>query len=84
MHMTAFAQPQLLVDKLVVIGSAKEGGIIQEICPGDQESRVCSHFNLNAEDVVRLKEGELLCPGFVDLHVHAPQVLQQTALSWTG
>ena len=55
MHMTAFAQPELLVDKLVVIGSAKEGGIIQEICPGDQESRVCSHFKLNAEDVVRLK-----------------------------
>lgn len=25
------------------------------------------------EEVVRLKPGQFLCPGFIDLHVHAPQ-----------
>lgn len=107
--MTSFAQPQLLVDKLVIIGPTEDGGTIQAICSGNEEREVCSQLGIDSQSIVRLEasdqkftrssmcatvhmfsvkpaltedccteslqEGELLCPGFIDLHVHAPQVL---------
>ncbi len=106
--MKSFAQPQLLVDHIVIIGPAEDGGTIQAICSGNEEPEVCSRLGIDTRSIVRLEaseqnfvcsaicatvhmfsvkpaltedcaespqEGELLCPGFIDLHVHAPQVL---------
>ncbi|DBA75076.1 TPA: hypothetical protein ACH3X1_010409 [Trebouxia sp. C0004] len=72
-HIKTFAQPQLLVDHIVIIGPTEDGGTIQAICSGDKEPEVCSRFDIDTQSIVRLEEGELLCPGFIDLHVHAPQ-----------
>ena len=112
--MKSFAQPQLLVDHIVIIGPAEDGGTIQAICSGNEEPEVCSRLGIDTQSIVRLEaseqnfirsaiyatvhmlvkpaltldyctgssqEGELLCPGFIDLHVHAPQVMLRQRLT---
>ncbi len=113
--MKSFAQPQLLVDHIVIIGPAEDGGTIQAICSGNEEPEVCLRLGIDTQSIVRLEaseqnftraaiyatvhmfsltpaltedccaessqEGELLCPGFIDLHVHAPQVLLRHRLT---
>ncbi len=60
-HMPTFAQPELLVDKLVIVGPATQGGRIQEISPGDEESQVCSRFGIDPQDVVQLQVSVRSC-----------------------
>jgi Amidohydrolase family len=49
------------------------GGKILTIEEGECQDRVLHDHGLPAEALVRLSTGQLLVPGFVDTHVHAPQ-----------
>ncbi|KAK4701263.1 guanine deaminase, partial [Phenoliferia sp. Uapishka_3] len=70
----------LTLTNLEVLPSAllgiNQAGIIafldKSISPDQVEATIKSHGWEGAE-LVRLKRGEFLCPGFVDTHTHAPQ-----------
>lgn len=83
-HGTAFTsksakEVEQLVDYLFCIN---EDGIIEKIvAPSDSEYEKLLDAYSEAENFHRLADGQYLLPGFVDLHVHAPQWAQSgTAL----
>ncbi len=57
-----------LVSLPVVDGST---GLILHRGGGRVEEALLERFSV--DEVVRLREGEFLMPGFVDAHIHAPQ-----------
>ena len=62
---------ELLPDALIVVG---ENGAIQAIHGRDSpQTSQAAERHRAAGTLVRLEKGQLLLPGFVDLHVHAPQ-----------
>jgi predicted enzyme involved in methoxymalonyl-ACP biosynthesis len=53
--MKSFAQPQFLVDYVVVVGPTEDRGTILAICSGNEEPEVCSRFGIDTQSVVRLE-----------------------------
>jgi guanine deaminase len=57
-----------------------ESGRIEKVVP-TEDAEYQTILNVNQDKLQRLKEGQYFLPGFVDLHVHAPQWAQSgTAL----
>lgn len=56
--MKSFAEPQLLVDHIVIIGPTEDGGTIQAICSGNEEPEVCSRLGIDTQSIVRLEVSE--------------------------
>ncbi|KAK9853899.1 hypothetical protein WJX84_011060 [Apatococcus fuscideae] len=50
-----------------------EDGIITHMETAADGANLLVEQGLQASSVLRLQDGEFLCPGFIDLHVHAPQ-----------
>lgn len=70
---------EILKDYLFCIND--EGMIEQVVAPADTDYSVLLNAYEGKENFHRLAEGQYILPGFVDLHVHAPQWAQSgTAL----
>ena len=54
-HCRLFAEPDMLLDMLIVIGPSAQGGKILEVHAGRDEEKVCSRLKLQTEDIVRLQ-----------------------------
>ena len=50
------------------------------IAAGAEEDKVLAEFDILASSVRRLQDGEFICPGLIDTHVHAPQYKACTAV----
>ncbi|KAK9808225.1 hypothetical protein WJX73_000245 [Symbiochloris irregularis] len=68
-----FGSVEIASDHLILAEASEQGGRILAIAPGEREAGVLAKHGLQAGDVQRLKAGQYILPGFVDLHVHAPQ-----------
>lgn len=70
---------QILKDYLFCVNA--DGMIEQTVAPEDAEYQTLLDAYQGKENFQRLAEGQYILPGFVDLHVHAPQWAQSgTAL----
>lgn len=65
---------RILKDTLFCVDDA--GIIVQIISPEEEEYRAVLDTYENKENFYRLAEGQYILPGFIDLHVHAPQWAQ--------
>ncbi|KAA1471212.1 guanine deaminase [Dentipellis sp. KUC8613] len=65
---------QALPDCLLSVGPDGNIDWIEEDVPDYSVQEVLSRHGSSNEDIVTLKHGEFLMPGFVDTHTHAPQV----------
>ncbi|KAH6894984.1 guanine deaminase [Coprinopsis sp. MPI-PUGE-AT-0042] len=76
----AIVSPQSLTDYaalprclLAVGASGNIEWVVDEVAPHELQDTLAQKGCLDT-DIVELKEGEFLLPGFVDTHTHAPQV----------
>ncbi|MDN7246223.1 guanine deaminase [Planococcus shenhongbingii] len=70
---------EILEDHLFCIN--EDGFIARRISPKQEEYEEVLQQALKEEQLIELKEGQYLLPGFIDLHIHAPQWAQSgTAL----
>ncbi|MEC0090232.1 guanine deaminase [Paenibacillus macquariensis] len=65
---------QILKDYLFCVNT--NGMIEQAVTPGDADYRTLLDAYQGKENFHRLAEGQYFLPGFIDLHVHAPQWAQ--------
>lgn len=65
---------KVLKDHLFFINS--EGVIEKIVSPDSPEYKTLLEANQNKDKFIQLPEGHYMLPGFVDLHVHAPQWAQ--------
>jgi guanine deaminase len=73
-HMPERGHVEQLQNALIVIGD--DGAIITVLRPGENGYAEQKSAHRAAGTLVTLPEGSYLLPGFVDLHVHAPQYPQ--------
>ncbi|KAL4422640.1 hypothetical protein ABPG75_008837 [Micractinium tetrahymenae] len=71
-HTPLRGEVELLPDQLLVVDPQASGRIVA-VVPGEQEAACLVQHGGQAEDVLRLQEGQFLLPGFIDTHLHAPQ-----------
>lgn len=57
-HTKSFAQPQLLMDHIVIIGPTEDGGTIQAVCSGNEEPEICSRFGIDTHTILRLEASQ--------------------------
>lgn len=70
---------EILEDHLFCIN--EEGFIARRISPDENDYRMILHQAQDTKTLLELKPGQYLLPGFIDLHIHAPQWAQSgTAL----
>jgi guanine deaminase len=74
-HTPKYGQMDMLLDRVVIVIDGK----IAKIAAGSEEATVLSIYDVPANEVKRLAEGQFLMPGLIDTHVHAPQVRWRAA-----
>jgi guanine deaminase len=71
LHTPTRGRLEVLRDALIIVD---ESGRIESVVRGESDDRAAAQAQFAAQGaLVRLGSGEYLIPGFVDLHVHAPQ-----------
>ncbi len=73
-HMPERGNVDHFQNALIVVGN--DGTIVSLFRPGDSGYDEQKLVHRDADTLVSLPEGSYLLPGFVDLHVHAPQYPQ--------
>lgn len=70
-HAPAWGEIEVLKDHLFCIGN--DGNIAAVVAPGDSDFTEVQSLYAGRPNYYELHEGQYILPGFVDLHVHAPQ-----------
>ena len=70
----SFKEVSILKNYLFCISS--EGYIVKSLSPEDDEYTLLLNEYKEKENFHRLEEGQFFLPGYIDLHVHAPQWAQ--------
>ncbi|CAK0782316.1 hypothetical protein CVIRNUC_005629 [Coccomyxa viridis] len=71
-HSPVFGEVQVLQDTVCIVSGKRSGGKILALIPGADADSKMEELGLQAA-VHQIPEGRLMCPGFIDTHVHAPQ-----------
>ncbi|GAA6002101.1 hypothetical protein JCM10207_003074 [Rhodosporidiobolus poonsookiae] len=74
-HSRSLTETEYLQDALLAVDAAGTIAFVEREVPAEEVDRRLSELGWVGVDVevVRLKRGEFLIPGFIDTHTHAPQ-----------
>ncbi|CAL8471103.1 g10645 [Coccomyxa elongata] len=72
-HAPHFGNVECLEDHVCVVSSKEQGGKILALVPATASLSVLAEHGILESTIYNIPDGRFMCPGFVDVHCHAPQ-----------